>query len=504
MKRFFEHIKTIWQRLRQMKHRRRVEAALMLLCTFSLMFFVIGIFPNFFATAEDIPANYVQITAATNTDDAADENVFGEPEEDTSATPEIQYRINNEIKNIEVASGDSKKDEDAEVNRDYGTNSSRLSPADAPVLSRLGGSVLPSSAVSRSAVTDLIYADKSEVSGFSVVENTLFYFDENRRPVTGHQTINKVKYYFNSYGAKASMVGIDVSNHNGQINWSRVKAAGVDFAIIRVGFRGYGTSGKLRLDSRFHENMKGAISAGIDVGVYFYSQAITVAEALEEASVAVNYARAYKVTYPIYFDTEFATGDRNGRADGLSVRARTDIAVAFCEAVKNAGFKAGVYASKTFFTDHLNFSRLSRYQIWNAHYTSETTDFKYKYQVWQYTDKGTVDGIPNKTDINISLYDYKNNSDMQQNGAKIVFFNSAAELAAVKKAENTIQLYSVFKLESAYNNALNQIQSLSDARVQAQLTEVLEKYKRENGFVTTPAVTEAPVETSGSTEKSTP
>ena len=163
-----------------------------------------------------------------------------------------------------------------------------------------------------------------------------------------------------------------------------------DYAIIRVGFRGYGTSDPVKpvmQDKNVEQNIRGALAAGLDVGLYFFSQAINEGEALEEAGACVNMAREYNITYPIYFDTEFATSSHTGRADTLSRSKRTDLAVAFCEAVKNAGYTAGVYASKTFFYDELQFSRLQNYAIWVAHYTSKETDFKYSYGAWQYSEQ---------------------------------------------------------------------------------------------------------------------
>ena len=295
---------------------------------------------------------------------------------------------------MQVATGDSKKDEDAEINRDYGTNSSRLAPAKSPRLNgRLTGVPLSSDSMYTSSLLPLKYVNRDFMSGLIDIDGTLFNFDSSHNPIRGHKAISDMQYYFNDNGALSSMVGIDVSHHNGKIDWAAVRAAGVDFAIIRVGFRGYGDKGTLKLDSRFNENVEGALNNGIQVGVYFYSQAVTVYEAVEEASVAVNYSRKYNITLPIYFDTEFSNSEHSGRADRLTASQRTNIAVAFCEAVKNAGYKPGIYASKTFYTDELNFSRLSNYEIWVAHYTSETTDFKYDYKVWQYTPKGRVNGI---------------------------------------------------------------------------------------------------------------
>ena len=420
----------------------------------------------------------------------ADVELFGEDEPvstDEETTSSILFEIDEKMKNIQVATGDSKKDEDAEINRDYGTNSSRLAPAKSPRLNgRLSGNPLSSDSMYTSSLLSLKYVNRDFMSGLTDIDGTLFNFDSSHRPVRGHKAISDVQYYFNDNGALSSMVGIDVSHHNGKIDWAAVRDAGVDFAIIRVGFRGYGDEGALKLDSRFSENVEGALNNGIQVGVYFYSQAITVYEAVEEASVAVNYSRKYHITFPIYFDTEFSNSEHSGRADSLTASQRTNIAVAFCEAVKSAGYKPGVYASKTFFTDELNFSRLSNYEIWVAHYTSETTDFKYDYKVWQYTPKGRVNGIPNDTDINIALFDYGNNDDMSERGGDVAFFDSDAGIQSALNAEIGIKKYQIFRTQSLYNAAQADIDGVNEPAVRAKLFDVLENSKDRLGFSAEP------------------
>lgn len=138
---------------------------------------------------------------------------------------------------------------------------------------------------------------------------------------------------------KASV--IDVSKYNGSINWNKVETNAV---IIRLGYRGYG-SGKCVLDDAFATNIKGADKAGIPIGLYFFTQAITVAEAKEEANFVLNNIGKYEVSYPIYIDSEYSNTQRNGRADKIGKSLRTNIVKAFCETIQNAGYKAGVYAS---------------------------------------------------------------------------------------------------------------------------------------------------------------
>lgn len=199
-----------------------------------------------------------------------------------------------------------------------------------------------------------------------------------------------------------SRAGIDVSKWNKDIDWARVKAAGVDFAIIRCGYRG-SSSGVLVEDPYFLKNIEGAKANGISVGVYFFTQATTEVEAVEEASMAVSLCRDYNLDYPIFIDTEGAGG--NGRADGLGVRERTAVCRAFCETVESAGLDAGVYASRNWWYNNLTASELAPYTTWLAEYRSEPL-YTGKYQIWQYTSNGSVDGIDGRVDLNVSYLGY--------------------------------------------------------------------------------------------------
>lgn len=192
--------------------------------------------------------------------------------------------------------------------------------------------------------------------------------------------------------------GIDVSKWNKEIDWDKVKAAGVDFAIIRVGYRGSST-GSLVEDPYFVQNIRGAAAAGIKTGVYFFTQAVNEVEAVEEASVVLSLIRDYALDYPVFIDTEGAGGD--GRADGLDPETRTLVCEAFCTTIENAGYKAGVYASRNWLNHNLNTERLESYHIWLAEYRSVPLYQGY-YQLWQYTSKGKIDGIQGNVDMNIS------------------------------------------------------------------------------------------------------
>lgn len=204
-------------------------------------------------------------------------------------------------------------------------------------------------------------------------------------------------------GEDISLLGIDVSSYQGIINWKKVKAAGVDYAIIRLGYRGYGT-GDIRLDDRYEANMTGAISAGIPVGVYFYSQAITVEEAEEEAQFVLNKLAGFNITYPVVFDME-EVDDEDARTNPLTQAERTDITIAFCEKIKAAGYTPMVYGNIRWMIMHLDLARLEGYDKWFAQYFKQPF-FPYDFSMWQYTSRGTIDGIPHTVDLNLGLVDY--------------------------------------------------------------------------------------------------
>lgn len=195
----------------------------------------------------------------------------------------------------------------------------------------------------------------------------------------------------------SSRVGIDVSKWNGVIDWDRVRGAGVEFAIVRAGYRG-SVTGSLVEDPYFVANMRGAAASGVPVGVYFFTQAVNEVEAVEEASAVIRLVREYSLDYPIFIDTEGAGG--GGRADGLDPETRTQVCEAFCRTVENAGYRAGVYASRNWYNNNLYTDRLDNYFIWLAEYRSVPIYQGY-YQMWQYTSKGEIAGISGNVDMNI-------------------------------------------------------------------------------------------------------
>lgn len=201
-------------------------------------------------------------------------------------------------------------------------------------------------------------------------------------------------------GTVTSHKGIDVSKYQGAIDWAKVKAEGIEYAFIRLGLRGY-ESGKLVLDEFYDDNMKGANSAGVGAGVYFFTQAVTVEEAQEEAAFVIQNLANYDVSCPVVFDVERIAGGK-GRADILTQEQRTDITIAFCEAVKAAGYTPMIYGNVVCFTQMLDMTRLNDYEKWYAFY-DDYMYMPYDVSCWQYTEKGRVDGIANNVDLNISF-----------------------------------------------------------------------------------------------------
>ena len=192
-------------------------------------------------------------------------------------------------------------------------------------------------------------------------------------------------------------LGIDVSKWNKTIDWDEVKEAGIEFAIIRCGYRG-ASSGALVLDPMYEQNIRGAIEAEIPVGVYFFTQAVDEVEAVEEASMVISLIEEYDVDYPVFLDSESAGG--TGRADGLEAEERTRIHKAFLETIAAAGYETGIYGSRNWLKDQVEMKELSAYKTWLAEY-AEIPSYDEYYHMWQYTSKGVVDGIDTPVDLNL-------------------------------------------------------------------------------------------------------
>ena len=199
-------------------------------------------------------------------------------------------------------------------------------------------------------------------------------------------------------GQVVSHKGIDVSYHQGKIDWQQVAQDGVEFAFLRVGIRGYGT-GKVVLDEQFENNVKGALANGIKVGVYFYSQSVNQEEVLEEARLVLEQIAPYRVTGPVVYDAEKVD---NSRTSNLSAEERTDMAITFCETVKEAGYQPMVYLNLDTAFTMVELERLEAYDKWFAHYGTDMY-YPYDYKIWQYSESGRVAGINGDVDLNISF-----------------------------------------------------------------------------------------------------
>ena len=233
---------------------------------------------------------------------------------------------------------------------------------------------------------------------------TYYYAQDTNKKVTGLRSIDGKLYYFDANGVKQDNVtfGIDVSKYQSGLDWNKIKKSGVSFVIIRIGYRGYGAEGKLVKDPMFEEHFTNARNAGLKVGVYFFTQAMNEAEAQEEAE-ACNWAlNGRMLDYPIFYDTEASTAPGGtGRADGLGVEDRTKCAIAFCERVKELGYKPGVYASTLWYRKRVDYNTLrSRYTIWNAHYGVSSSPIGC--DLWQGTEKARINGYSGELDANIS------------------------------------------------------------------------------------------------------
>lgn len=213
------------------------------------------------------------------------------------------------------------------------------------------------------------------------------------------------KQYTNQENESASL-GIDVSKYQGDIDWRKVKNDGIEFAILRGGYRGSG-NGEIVLDEKFLENIQQATDVGINIGVYFFSQAITEAEAIEEANFLLEHTKEYTITYPFVFDME-EFGVEENRIDTLTIEERTNISRAFCDTIQESGKKAMIYGGNSWLLYRFQPSEIQHYDLWLAEYSSEPS-YPYQFQIWQYSDAGMVDGITTKVDMNLSFYDYSKN-----------------------------------------------------------------------------------------------
>ncbi|MBO4846901.1 MAG: glycoside hydrolase family 25 protein [Lachnospiraceae bacterium] len=241
------------------------------------------------------------------------------------------------------------------------------------------------------AVADISYLIKTEADIDAEKEDTAV--NDAGEETAGNSAVRTVE---------GATFGIDVSKYNGDINWEQVKNEGVGFAIIRCGYRGSKT-GAIVEDPYFRKNIEGATSVGMPIGVYFFTQAVDEREAVEEASAVMSLIKDYKLTFPVFVDSESAGG--KGRADDLEVTQRSKVLQAFCETIRSGGYKAGIYASKNWFNKRLDVSKLSADNVtWLAEY-AEKTSYGGTYQLWQYSSAGRIPGIEGRVDMDLSYLD---------------------------------------------------------------------------------------------------
>ncbi|WP_432649563.1 glycoside hydrolase family 25 protein [Huintestinicola sp.] len=233
-----------------------------------------------------------------------------------------------------------------------------------------------------------------EINGaiFNDYDMTLLETDEKK-----HKTL------YDESGNKRSRFGIDVSSYQQNIDWQAVKADGVEFAILRIGYRGYET-GQLTEDKYFRRNLEGAKAAGIETGVYFFSQALTPEEALEEADYVISLLSetGAELTYPVVFDWEFPTDEDPARTEGLSGEIQTACCRAFCDRIIEAGYEPMYYSTINTAIFRYDMGELSDIPLWLADY-NRTCNFTYDYRMWQYSCSGVVDGIEGLVDMNIRI-----------------------------------------------------------------------------------------------------
>lgn len=206
------------------------------------------------------------------------------------------------------------------------------------------------------------------------------------------------KYYTDENGTYISSFGIDLSYYQGDVYWQNVANSGVEFAIIRAGYRGY-SSGDLMRDERFEEYINGAQSAGIDVGIYFFSQAINEDEAVAEADFVLSMIEGYDITCPVVFDWEYISTDE-ARTDDLPRDMLTKAAKAFCDKIAQAGYTPMIYGNAATLIFRYDLTEIANYDIWLAQYY-DTPSFYYDFDMWQYTSSGIIDGISNYVDLNV-------------------------------------------------------------------------------------------------------
>ena len=247
---------------------------------------------------------------------------------------------------------------------------------------------------------EIVVADAGQYYFFPIQEGLKKHtYDPQGFQMDGDQVMH---YYEN--GERVSHKGIDVSKYQEEINWKKVADDEVEYAFIRLGIRGY-TEGEILVDDNFQANIKGALENGIDVGVYFFTQATSEAEAEEEAAFVIDSIEQYDVSYPVVIDIE-AVSNNNARTKDLTKEERTKYCITFCEKIKEAGYTPMIYGNLKSFMLMLDMEQLEEYDKWFAYY-DDRMYFPYAHKIWQYTSTGRVSGIAGDVDLNISFEELK-------------------------------------------------------------------------------------------------
>lgn len=222
---------------------------------------------------------------------------------------------------------------------------------------------------------------------------------EDVTPIRHDKTAFSIRNGQMAYDKGSYLLGVDVSHHQGDIDWNRVKAAGYDFAILRIGYRGYGQTGSVNKDKTFEENYEEATAAGLKVGVYFFAQAINEAEAAEEAKFVLDTLNGRGLDLPVVYDPESILDD-DARTDNVSGEQFTANTLTFCKYIEANGYEPMIYANMLWEAFELDLGQLTDYPIWYADYEA-IPQTPYDFEIWQYTNEGSVDGISGVADENI-------------------------------------------------------------------------------------------------------
>lgn len=264
-------------------------------------------------------------------------------------------------------------------------------------LAEAEGFIVPNTITTIQVKQEIEYRVLSDIEYLIMTEDDIDVEREDRAVNGAEEAADGSENTELEFAGDNARLGIDVSKWNKEIDWMKVKEAGIEFAIIRCGYRG-ASSGALVLDPMYKKNIEGAIEAEIPVGVYFFTQAIDEVEAVEEASMVISLIEDYDVDYPVFLDSESAGG--RGRADAMNAEERTKIHKAFLETIASAGYETGIYGSRNWLNDEVDMTQVSEYKTWLAEYAEIPVYDKY-YHMWQYTSKGSVDGIETNVDLNL-------------------------------------------------------------------------------------------------------